>query len=130
MFNPATTLVTYDDCIKHLLFKVADLEGRLQQIEWQNMPIGPRHHEPEFDEERLDAIRKVLGKKEPDCAICYDEEGSWACVRPAHAASLHLHEFVPPPHDDEQQCDADCRANWHKCKTCGKTRTELGLPSQ
>jgi len=89
MFNPATTLVTYDDCIKHLLFKVADLEGRLQQIEWRNMPLGPSHHEPEFDEERLDAIRKVLGKKEPDCAICYDEEGSWACLRAAHGKMKH-----------------------------------------
>jgi len=113
----------------HLLAKVTELESRLQQIEWRNMPLGPnRIQDVHFDEERLDAIRKAIGKQQPDCPICYVEEGSWACVRPAHAASIHLHEFVPPPHDDEQQCDADCRANWHKCKTCGKTRTELGLP--
>jgi hypothetical protein len=134
MFNPATTTVSHYDCIKHLLFKVADLENRLLQVEWRNMPIGPCSDEygTDIEEKRLDAIRKVLGKKEPDCAICYDEEGSWTCIRPAHAVfsptQLHLHEFVPPPNDDEQQCDADCRANWHKCKTCGKTRTELGLP--
>ena|SRR5208283_1502065 len=73
----------------HVLAKIAKLEGRLQQIEWRNMPLGPSHHEPEFDEERLDAIRKVLGKKEPDCAICYDEEGSWACLRAAHGKMKH-----------------------------------------
>jgi hypothetical protein len=85
MFNPATTPVTYDDCIKHLLYKVSNLEGRLQDIEWRNTPLGPnRIQDVHFDEERLDAIRKVVGRQEPDCAICYDEEGSWACLRAAH----------------------------------------------
>ena len=131
MFNPATTLVTYDDCIKHLLFKVADLEGRLQQIEWRNMPLGPGpdgNYGLGSEGERLKRVAELLGRKEPECAICYDEEGSWACIRPAHGKMTHEHLFYPPANDDEQQCDADCRANWHKCALCGKSRTELGLP--
>ena len=88
MFSPATTTVSYDDCIKHLLFKVAQLESRLQQQEWRDMPIGPgpdgNYGQGDLEEKRLNAIRKVLGKREPDCALCYDEEGSWACIRPAH----------------------------------------------
>lgn len=37
----------------------------------------------------------------------------------------HEHDFVPPANDDEQQCDADCRANWHRCSICKKSRSEL-----
>jgi hypothetical protein len=67
----------------HTLAKLAELESRVQDIEWRNMPLGPGK-DVQFDEERLDAIRKVLGKQAPDCPICYDEEGSWACIRAAH----------------------------------------------
>jgi len=79
----------------HLLARIAELEGRLQQQEWKDMPIGPGpdgnygQKDVEFDEERLNAIRKVLGKQQPDCQLCYDEEGSWACVRPAHGKMRH-----------------------------------------
>jgi len=90
MFNPATTLVSYDDCIKHLLFKVADLESRLLQVEWRNMPIGPCSDEyTDLEKERVKRVAEILGKKEPECAICYDEEGSWACIRPAHGKMKH-----------------------------------------
>ena len=115
----------------HVLAKIAELESRLQQIEWRNMPLGPGpdgNYGLGSEGERLKRVAEVLGRKEPECAICYDEEGSWACIRPAHGKMTHEHLFYPPANDDEQQCDADCRANWHKCKTCGKTRTELGLP--
>lgn len=83
MFNPATTLVSYDDCIKHLLSKVANLENRVQSIEWQSMPLASESPE----RKRFDHTAKVLGKQEPECAICFDEEGSWACLRSAHPAS-------------------------------------------
>jgi len=115
----------------HVLAKIAELESRLQQIEWRNMPLGPGpdgNYGLGSEGERLKRVAELLGRKEPECAICYDEEGSWACIRPAHGKMTHEHLFYPPANDDEQQCDADCRANWHKCKTCGKTRTELGLP--
>ncbi len=91
MFNPATTTVSYDDCIKHLLFKVAELEARLQQQEWRDMPIGPGpdgnygRKVEESSDKMFEELRKRMGR-EPECALCYDEEGSWACVRPAHPA--------------------------------------------
>jgi hypothetical protein len=37
----------------------------------------------------------------------------------------HEHDFVPPGNDDEQQCDNDCRANWHKCSVCGLSRSQI-----
>src|SRR5579863_654722 len=37
----------------------------------------------------------------------------------------HEHNFVPPPHDDEQQCDTDCRERWHKCSICKLSRDEV-----
>lgn len=36
---------------------------------------------------------------------------------------------MPPPNDDEQQCDTSCRDEAHKCKVCGKNRKQLGLDS-
>lgn len=38
---------------------------------------------------------------------------------------IHEHEFVAPANDDAQQCDADCRENWHRCSVCGKSRSEI-----
>lgn len=37
------------------------------------------------------------------------------------------HDFIPPDNDDEQQCDNDCRYNWHKCSECGLSRHEADL---
>ena len=65
MFNPATTLVSHDDCIKHLLAKVGELEGRLQQVEWQNMPIGPGcrpHRETPEEKENLNKLLEHVQK--------------------------------------------------------------------
>ena|SRR5208337_3113338 len=86
MFNPATTLVSYDDCIKHLLFKVSELEGRLRSIEWRNTPLGPG---PDGNygrkvEEGVDRLGEELRRRiaaGPECQQCFDEEGSYACIR-------------------------------------------------
>lgn len=41
------------------------------------------------------------------------------------AYKKHEHNFVPPGNDDEQQCDNDCRTNWHKCSTCKKSQAQV-----
>src|SRR5208283_3601332 len=76
----------------HVLAKIAKLEGRLQQIEWRNMPLGPGpdgNYGLGSEGERLKRVAELLGRKEPECAICYDEEGSWACLRAAHGKMKH-----------------------------------------
>src|SRR5271166_6482136 len=40
------------------------------------------------------------------------------------ACALTGHDFQPCG-NDEQQCDAACRWNEHKCATCGQTRAQL-----
>jgi ribosomal protein S18 acetylase RimI-like enzyme len=35
------------------------------------------------------------------------------------------HNFFPPSNDDSQQCDSYCLLNWHRCSTCGKSRSEV-----
>lgn len=37
----------------------------------------------------------------------------------------HEHDFIPPGNDDEQQCDNDCRTNWHKCSICKKSPAQV-----
>jgi hypothetical protein len=72
----------------HVLAKLAELEGRLQQTEWRDMPLGPgpdgNYGQGDLEKERIKRVAELLGRKEPECAACYDEEGSWACIRPAH----------------------------------------------
>src|SRR5208337_3246534 len=58
----------------HVLAKIAELESRLQQIEWRNMPLGPGpdgNYGLGSEGERLKRVAEVLGRKEPECAICY-----------------------------------------------------------
>jgi len=35
-------------------------------------------------------------KIKPECAICYDEEGSYACIRPAHTETYHPGAKIVP----------------------------------
>jgi ribA/ribD-fused uncharacterized protein len=52
----------------------------------------------------------------------------WMEIRDeVRSADFHIHDFVPPANDDQQQCDTDCYQNWHKCKHCGKSRQQLNL---
>ena len=62
MFTPATKPVSYDDCITHLLAKVRELEGRLQQIEWQNKPLGPQPIPEVPDMKLVDALVEDIKK--------------------------------------------------------------------
>lgn len=114
---------------RHVLAKQAELESRIQQQEWNHTRLGPRQEESNVPDPRVVETLKRLGLKEPECQLCFDEEGSYACIRPAHGyTSAHKHDFsLLPPNDDEQQCDTDCRENWHRCSICGKTRGELGI---
>jgi ribosomal protein S18 acetylase RimI-like enzyme len=41
------------------------------------------------------------------------------------AKTDHEHSFTSPANDDAQQCDSDCRHNWHKCSVCGHSRSEI-----
>jgi hypothetical protein len=55
-----------------------------------------------------------------------DPEGSKA-QSPEEADPIysdHMHDFRAPGNDDQQQCDSDCRQNWHLCSICGKSRKE------
>jgi hypothetical protein len=38
--------------------------------------------------------------------------------------TTHHHDFLDCGYD-EQQCDSECKSNWHKCGTCGKSRSEI-----
>lgn len=72
----------------HLLAKIAELESRLQSIEWRGQPLGPGVD----DYGRInpaDHTNDLLKNLKPECAKCYDEEGSYGCVRPAHGNMRH-----------------------------------------
>ncbi len=45
------------------------------------------------------------------------------------AYKQHEHDFVDCGYD-EQQCDSECRANWHKCSVCGKSRSALAKDAE
>jgi len=136
----------------HLTGRIHELEDRIQELEWRNHPLGPnpnselsQQEKHALDKQLFRALKKVLDDHIPmnapkspaymtaeqakaECEQCFEEFGSLACLRPAHGnIPTHKHVFVPPSNDDEQQCDTDCRQNWHKCSICGKTRSELGL---
>jgi hypothetical protein len=36
----------------------------------------------------------------------------------------HEHDFMDCGYD-EQQCDSECKSNWHKCSVCGKSRSQI-----
>jgi hypothetical protein len=81
--------------------KLANLESRIQDIEWRNMPLGPKpeSHEPDpaVVDRLIDEFKKGTGK--------------------------HQHGFVACG-SDEQQCDSACQAH-HVCGVCGKSRSEI-----
>lgn len=43
------------------------------------------------------------------------------------AVENHVHSFTPPPNDDEQQCDQECRYKSHICSLCGKSREDIAM---
>ncbi len=46
-----------------------------------------------------DACRKCQEPRKPECDLCFEEEGSYSCVRPAHGAG----KIGPPPLPQKSQ---------------------------